>query len=508
MGPQIHRLIIRADAGSEIGAGHLMRCLALAQAWKRSGGEVSFITACESRQILARLSREGIEVNTLRGPDRATHGWEAMSGILDQHPEAWVVIDGYDFGADFQKRIRNAGHPLLVIDDTAHHRRYVADIILNQNIHAGALDYTCGDETKFLLGPRYVLLRQEFMRWQGHQRDIREVASHILVTLGHFDHRNMIPRVMLALESIEGPALEVTIASGDGSTSREALEDIAMKSRHEVNLVFNPIDMGQLMVMADMAITGGGSTCWELAFMGVPSIIVILAQNQVPIAEGLDRAEAAINLGWYEDLPVERIAGAVARLFESSRRREKMVRRCQEVVDGEGAGRVLMHLTGGTLRLRHVKHDDCKLLWQWANDSEARSMAFSTERIPWEKHVEWFGRTMADPDCIHFLALDVSDTPVGQIRFDIKNDDQAEIDVSIDSNIRGAGYGSLLIDMAAREVLSNTRVRTLRAFIKPENARSIHAFEKAGFEQLGLEQRKGAAALHYVREKRDGSQRN
>lgn len=151
------------------------------------------------------------------------------------------------------------------------------------------------------------------------------------------------------------------------------------------------------------------------------------------------------------------------------------------------------------LTLRRVHEGDCRLLWEWASDPLARALSFSSDPIPWEEHVKWFANKLNDPNCIIFVALDDDGTPVGQMRCDITNKQEAEIDVSIDRNRRGSGYGTLLLDKGVEEIFRTTSVRIVHAFIKPDNGGSIRAFKKAKFKQVGLETVRGHTARHYLR---------
>ena len=132
-------LLIRTDANSHIGTGHLMRCLALAQAWQSQGGEAVFVTECNSEGLLRRLSEEGFQVISIERPHPDPADWWLTSKVLAVYPGAWVVLDGYHFDSSYQLHIKEAEHPLLVIDDKAHLDHYYADVVLNQNIHAGQM---------------------------------------------------------------------------------------------------------------------------------------------------------------------------------------------------------------------------------------------------------------------------------------------------------------------------------------------------------------------------------
>ncbi len=331
-------LLIRTDANARIGTGHLMRCLALAQAWRAEGGAVTFVTACDSEGLLRRLRDEGTGVFRLDSTYPEPGEWETTSRALAAHPGAWVVLDGYHFDPAYQRRIRETGHPLLVIDDLAHLDCYVADLILNQNIYAEDLHYDHEPGTRLLLGTAYALLRREFWPWQTWQRETPEVARKVLVTLGGSDPDNQTLKVIRALQGVDVPGLEATVVVGASNPHVADLEAAAGDSQ-SIRLVRNVINMPELMSWADVAISAGGSTCWELMLMGVPSLLVTLAENQRRIAEALDRIGFAVSLGWYSELEVETLQAEMEKLMLDPSMRCQMSTIGPRWVDGAGAKR-------------------------------------------------------------------------------------------------------------------------------------------------------------------------
>src|SRR5215216_4793334 len=162
-------LLIRADASAQIGTGHIMRCLALAQAWQAQGGAVTFATMKTLPDALqTRLQNEHIVLHLLdTKPGSADDA--AQTAALAASLGAAVVVDGYHFGGDYQYTLKSAGLKLLFIDDNVHADHYYADFVLNQNIYANEAMYANREpRTILLLGPRYVLLRLEFWRWRDN----------------------------------------------------------------------------------------------------------------------------------------------------------------------------------------------------------------------------------------------------------------------------------------------------------------------------------------------------
>ncbi|MGA1794823.1 MAG: UDP-2,4-diacetamido-2,4,6-trideoxy-beta-L-altropyranose hydrolase [bacterium] len=345
-------LFIRVDSGVRIGAGHVMRCLALAQAWTSTGGKAAFITASEGQGLVGRLAAEGFPVARLEEAHPLSGDWETTAGILSAHPGAWVVLDGYHFDPEYQHRVREAGHPLAVIDDTAHLDHYRADILVNQNIRAETIDYSCERHTRLLLGPPYTLLRTEFLRYRGWVREARKTARRVLVMMGGSDPGNQTGRVIRSLHQAGMDHLEVTCVVGVDNPHMRELESLAGSLPLQVRVLQDPPDIPGLMAWADAAISGAGSTCWELAFMGLPAAVLVLADNQRGIAAGLAAYGTVINLGeaaeapdaHMAEAPDAHMAEALSSLIGDRGLRADMSRKGRELIDGRGAERVVENL--------------------------------------------------------------------------------------------------------------------------------------------------------------------
>ena len=300
-----------------------------------------FITACESEGLRQRLADEGFQVIMLERPYPDLADWETTSQVLAAYPEAWVVIDGYHFDPTYQRRIKQAEHPLLVIDDMARLDHYYADVVLNQNINAERLHYSCEPYTRLLLGTRYVLLRSEFLAWRNWQREIPKLARKVLVTLGGGDSDNQTLKVIRALQQLDVDGLEAVVVIGASNPHFRALQSAASNSQSAIRLVQNVTDMSELMAWADVAVSAGGSTCWEMAFMGLPSLILITAENQRAVAAGLHERGAALSLGWWEEVREQEIAELLGMLMENDTKRTEMIQIGRQLVDGRGLERIL-----------------------------------------------------------------------------------------------------------------------------------------------------------------------
>jgi UDP-2,4-diacetamido-2,4,6-trideoxy-beta-L-altropyranose hydrolase len=337
-------LIFRADGSAAIGTGHVMRCLALAEAWRERGGAARFITAYRWPALEARLRAAGCDVLC---PDFVPGSigdarWSAETAR--QCGAAAIVVDGYHFGSDYQQAIKDTGIVLLFIDDDGRSGRYSADVVLNQNLYAREHFYRdCQPYTQLLLGAKYALLRREFLKWREWRRDISATARNLLVTLGGADAANVTEKVIAVLRRLEMATVRVKIVAGAANSHLESLRG-AVADDGRIELLTAVDDVAALMAWADVAISAGGSTCWELAFMGLPSSVVVLADNQLPVARSLDEAGAAIDIGAWPEGAEEKLLSALGDLIHDPARRRRMSEIGRQTVDGGGARRVAEHL--------------------------------------------------------------------------------------------------------------------------------------------------------------------
>lgn len=464
-------LVVRADASSRIGTGHVMRCMALAQAWP---GKAIFLSHELPAGLQQRLSDAGIQYVPVDSPlDPAS-----ALAVMDQHEAQWLVVDGYPFDISYQTAVRQAGKKLFLIDDYAHLPAYEADVLFNQNVTAIGLDYTINPDALLMLGPRYCLLRPEF-----HERPAAEppaVAHNLLVTLGGSDPDNVTLSVMEAVSALHDLTTRVVI--GAANPHRRALEQVA--AHHGIELLVDVRDMPALMRWADIAITSGGTTCWELAFMGLPALVMSIAENQDAIADRLGKSGAMIGLGRGREIDPAALVDQVRALARHPVRRMEMRQMQQLMVDGRGAERVVRLLAGQTpeITLRPVNLDDAYLLWEWANDPLTRANSFNSASIPWEIHLTWLQGKLASPDN-RFWVMELHSLPVGLIRYELKDSATATIAYQIAPGFRGRGLGTRLLALtedAARRELGAT---TLEGLTFAHNIPSGRAFLKRGFHQ-------------------------
>lgn len=337
-------LLIRADASPEIGSGHVMRCLALAQAWIDSGENAALASANLGERLEVRFKIEGIRVLRIGATAGSTEDAEITIALARRFRSCWVVVDGYQFGTDYLRMLKEAGLRLLVIDDTADAKHYFADFILNPSFDANIEWYSNREtSTRLLLGPRYALLRREFLKWRGWTRAIPNNARNLLVIFGGADPGNSSMKAIAAMRQIDRD-LQVVLLAGEENPRYDELCQAARQVKRCVRIEQSPPDVSPFMAWADVAFSAAGSTIWELGFMGLPSVILTAAENQMQNAVGFKQKGASAYLGREVEVDSTQIANSITKLLASRNLRTRMTAACREIVDGGGSSCVVAQL--------------------------------------------------------------------------------------------------------------------------------------------------------------------
>lgn len=334
-------LVFRADATAEIGTGHVMRCLALAQGWQDRGRATRFLCASIPRRLEEALVAQGFPVTHLPvspgGPPDA-------DAIVEQAKTSdWVVVDGDAFSAEYLLRLK-AGHArIMLIDDYGQRKNLSANVILNQNLNANAQLYPSTIAgTQLLLGTKYLLLRREF-RARSQRTDFPTVARHILVTLGGTDPDNLSMRIANAARLEPGKFL-VTIATTSANPYLAQLQEFCGGMPSPATLLVDAPNMADVMANSDIAIIASGGTLWELLYLGCPVLSYSRNQAQARLLEDLALSGAVADMGAAQAFDGTALVSRIEELASSPLKRQSMSDAGARIVDGRGVDRVIEHL--------------------------------------------------------------------------------------------------------------------------------------------------------------------
>lgn len=461
-----------------------MRCLALAQQWKKEGCSVMFLISPDGLPYADHLSRNGIGFsccNSVAGSAADTA--ETLHFLRDSGAEC-IVMDGYRFDSVYVRKIRESGAVTVLFDDYGHASHNYSDFVINQNIFASDKNYTSSERyTQLLLGSKFYLIREEFRLWPDRKKKIAKIAKNILLTLGASDPDNLTMKVLNAILPGIPDDCRVRVVIGAGNPHIGEIRDYAEKHLENLEVFFDAKNMPELMAWADIAVSAAGTTACELAYMGTPMALITTSDNQIPVSNSLYSRSAAVSLGDKSSITADNIQEIVSDLIHNRSLRQTLADNAITLIDGQGACRAIRKITETWIRLQPAVADDCKRLWLWVNDPVVRASAFNTDIISFEDHISWFTQKQADPSCVQYIASDMHGEAIGQIRFDTDDSGYVNIDVSVDPKHRGKGRGASIIRTGIRQHYHTHKPRGYYSLIKPENISSIRSFERAGFRQ-------------------------
>jgi len=326
-------VLIRVDASARIGTGHVMRCMALAEQLRKAECHVHFACRELEGNLIATIRDRGylchaIEDDGTAGDWRERDAASTIRLIGAHGPFQMVVVDHYELDEHWERELRTVVKRLMVIDDLAD-RKHSCDILLDQNYDPrGAARYErlVPSECRMLLGPSYLLLRTEFYEARStlHVRDIREI-KRILLFFGGSDPTDETSKALEAVRELNHMALEFDVVVGLSNPKRQLIEH-ACTSLENVRYHCQVDNMAALMAQADFSVGAGGVTMWERCYMGLPSAVIMVADNQIESAQAAASQGAIWNMGLHAQVNAGDIAAIMLRAARSAEELSKMRR--------------------------------------------------------------------------------------------------------------------------------------------------------------------------------------
>jgi UDP-2,4-diacetamido-2,4,6-trideoxy-beta-L-altropyranose hydrolase len=393
----------------------------------------------------------------------------------------WLIVDHYALDRRFQAVLRAVARHVMVIDDLAD-RCHECDILLDQNLGRSTKDYDglISPWCTKLIGPQNALLRPMFLAHRMESLARREEAKldHIVVSIGGFDVENVSAAVVDALDRCDLPEhCRISVVMGQDAPWINHVRSRAKAIRRPTSVLVGVEDMARLLTSCDLAIGSAGGSAWERCCLGVPTILLVAAANQLSGSLALEEAGAAIIADSPDSLP------AIFQLNFGRKLRE-ISTTSSKLCDGEGAERVSMAMSNEylkRLRLREANHGDRDILLEWANEKAVRENSFNKGIIETRDHRKWFEKSLADSGCKIFILEDDDGARIGQVRFNLAEDKFWYIGYSIAAEWRGQGLGKFMLERAILRHRASRFHVDVRAWVKRENHSSAGIFLKLSF---------------------------
>ena len=474
MGTTTPLAIFRCDGGPNVGAGHIMRCQALASRLADHGWQTQFAVTEASAQSMKTLMGKSDILNLGGLPDTP----EKIESLIDRQCDL-LVIDHYGLAAPYERKCRDWAKRLLVFDDLAN-RDHDCDVLTDftpgrsPNAYSGKVPTQC--ET--LTGPLYAPLRRTFSQTRLLQTPQRQSKARpeILISLGATDPTNLTCEILDRLHESEID-INLTVAL---SATAPHLAEVKEKLTHVGGrLLVDSNDMAAVLSGADLVIGAGGISAWERCCLGKPTVLAVTADNQRANAEALSEMGAVLLLG-----ETDRIASAIFTLINNAEQRDGLARRSAELCDGLGAARLLLSATasptakdGTPITLRPATADDAKVMLDWQCHEATRRYARNPEIPTGPNHIAWLHAKLADPNCV-FNIVTYSGKPAGVLRFDFHAQRNGfEVSIITAPDLYGLGIAGKTLSLG-RALIDDW---DLYAFIDPKNRPSQKLFESAGY---------------------------
>lgn len=495
-------IVIRTDSSVHIGLGHVMRCLVLARELNNNGHTVEFVARPQNGDSIDYIRREGFFVHELPQPkewltpknssDYAA--WLQVPIALDAEQLISVVkyadviiVDHYALGAAWQKEVKNRFDcKIVVIDDLV--RKHDADLIIDQTLMRKLAEYQSINSTNNILtGCDYALLNPKFIakREQALENTSSLTKPKILLSMGGIDKDNVTLQVLYVLQSQLHTKARVTVLLGSKSPNYKKVKNFCSLHTDWIEHIDFVDDMADIMLTHSLAIGAPGTTSWERACLGIPSIIIPLEENQYTIAKNLVLANAAI-LVKKEDITCKLVSSYEALIQHWCEFRQENLKLC----DGLGVRRVVQSLENlfieqdNALSLRRAAEDDIKQVFTWQCHPDTRKFALTTIVPTWEEHQEWMIKKLKSvEDFFYMIKLPEYDESVGVIRLDRVK--KGEYIVSI--FVSPTHYGQKIAQQALSFIDDIYKDVTLHATVLENNIASQRLFTVANYQRVSTD---------------------
>jgi len=352
------KVVFRVGASLQIGIGHVMRCLTLAEILKENGANIEFICRKHEGNLIDKIRVNGFTVFGLelsvenKVDNKLFHShWlgttqqedaRDCANILRQTKVDWLIVDHYGIDEDWQQDLKDYYDKLMVIDDLAD-RQHQCNILLDQTFGRQSKDYHAlvPKSCELLLGSQYALLRPEFAKWREYSLERRKHPEfkQLLINMGGIDPDNFTEQVLNEIQACSLPNdVEITIVMGGLSPHLESVKNKANSLSCKAEIKVDVDNIAEIMANSDFAIGAAGSTTWERCCLGLPSLLIVQAENQKTIAKYMELNKAALivkiisNLGWiFKSSFIKGDTELFNKITDSS----------SNIIDGIGAIRVL-----------------------------------------------------------------------------------------------------------------------------------------------------------------------
>ena len=468
------KVLILTEGGINIGFGHLTRCFSLYQAFEERG---------ISPQLI--VSGQGID-RLLEGKEYLIFDWlREKDKLFDMLGDATVVIvDSYLADHSLYKAISEKVENSVYFDD---YKRliYPRGFVVNGSIYAQEMNYPQREDITYLLGPQFVPLRKEFC--DSCRKEIRDTLKSVMLTFGGDDKQHMTSTILRFLNNSYPELAKQVVVGG----AFQNLKEIESLKDEKTDLIYDSDakQMKEIMLKSDVAVSSGGQTLYELASVGMPTVGICVAHNQLGNVRKWEKLGFLEYIGLHNDRALLDRLGSKIEYLKERQLREKKSEIGKRFIDGKGGMRIVDAILPDyfkkNLSLRKAVFEDATDVYNLSNDHIVRIFSFNSQKIDWGHHLKWYREKLTNENCV-FLILNIMGRFSGQLRFDLDaKKKEAIVNISLIKELRGLGLSSFVLEKSISELLRmHQSIQTVKAYVQDQNVPSMRLFERTNFTFL------------------------
>ena len=462
-----------------MGGGHLARCLEFAKLFKKNEYNVYFVCKNFNGNLNNWITKENFNLllidDTSKDYDRDFENSEKL--IKNFGKFDFLVVDNYKLDIFWESKMRKYSQKIIAIDDLAN-RKHDCDILIDQNFtENNSLRYEglVNKNTIKLLSPKYSIIKKEF-RNINLKKSISQKVENIFICFGATDPNNHSLKVLEALNLLNHKLNSINVFTTEENLNFEDLKEKCSATQN-CFFYFNKLLLPEILSNCDLAIGGGGSMCWERAYLGIPSIVFGIAENQIEIIKALIKNEIVVGEHWHPKPDIKTIEYWLKFVINNPKILKKLSNKSKKMVDGFGLDRINEFIQPVEFKFRKVTLSDAKKLFFWRNNPDIRKISKNKKTLNFDSHIIWLKKVLKDPKIL-FLIAENENEPIGVIRFNIFQNIATLSIYKVPNSRKSFG----LIKKSSNWLFKrHPNIKGIKADILEENEVSYNAFYSAGY---------------------------
>ena len=478
------KLLVRVDAGIQMGTGRVRGIHALAREFRQRGGQATIVCSEIPNALRRRIEHDCISVQQTGSPAGTVADNFATQEIIALERPDWLAIDGAAFDVHYVNQIADNIKRISILDGIPRGR---ANLVVDTGTKSSSGPDHLGNSIQRLSGPAFSLVDRLRTLQPLNRKTVAE-AKRILVWIHGPDIDNWTLRTLQSLSDLATKRMTVECMVDQNYKHFAELENFKRYSNATLRIHKNIDRIEPLAERADLAITSGHTGCYSLAYFGIPTILISTPESNQKIISILHQNRAGLSLTDQfesDNSHPPTVFETIKKLLTDQFKRHSLSRHGMDLVDGHGVKRIVNSMANCSVTLRRANDRDCEMIWHWRNDPEVRSVALNQEPLAWTTLTGWFYQAQDDPNQPVWIIENAIDEPIGEVSFEIDDrNDQASINMLLDQTNRSRGTGALLIKLALEQLFATTNVTRVVAQMRSGNIASEKSFRAAGFEPI------------------------